>query len=99
MTRASSVLLGMSDESKAYRLYDPHSRKIVISRDVIFEENECWDWSVTDPSTPDILEWENNEEEGAGPGLPVGCSGSQQNPSVGKPLGAATEEEGRQSKD
>ena len=92
------VLLGMSDESKAYRLYDPHSRKIVISRDVIFEENECWDWFVTDPSTPGILEWENNEE-GAGAGLPVGCSGSRRNPSVGNPLGAATEEEGRQSKD
>ena len=34
------VLLGMSEESKAYRLYDPTSKKIVVSRDVVFEENE-----------------------------------------------------------
>ena len=31
------VLLRMSEESKAYRLYDPVSKKIVVSRDVIFE--------------------------------------------------------------
>ena len=31
------VPLGMSEESKAYRLYDPVSKKIVVSRDVIFE--------------------------------------------------------------
>ena len=36
------VLLGMNEESKAYRLYDPVSKKIVVSRDVIFEENKCW---------------------------------------------------------
>lgn len=35
------VLLGMNEESKAYRLYDPVSKKIVVSRDVIFEENKC----------------------------------------------------------
>src|SRR5262249_32519737 len=30
------VLLGISEESKAYRLYDPASKKIVVSRDVVF---------------------------------------------------------------
>ena len=35
------VLLGMSEESKAYRLYDLASKKIIVSRDVVFEENEC----------------------------------------------------------
>ncbi|KAD3068893.1 hypothetical protein E3N88_36773 [Mikania micrantha] len=39
------VLLGMSVESKAYRLYDPEQRKIVISRDVIFEEDKGWEWN------------------------------------------------------
>ena len=34
------VLLGVSEESKAYRLYDPVARKIIVSRDVIFEENK-----------------------------------------------------------
>ena len=35
------VILGVSDESKAYKLYDPHSYKIIISKDVIFQEDEC----------------------------------------------------------
>lgn len=30
------VLLGVSDESKAYRLFDPVSKKIIVSRDVFF---------------------------------------------------------------
>ena len=34
------VLLGVSDEAKAYRLYDPATRKIVVSRDVVFEEDK-----------------------------------------------------------
>ena len=32
------VLLRVSEKSKAYRLYDPISQKIIISRDVKFEE-------------------------------------------------------------
>ena len=36
------VLLGISKESKAYRLYDPLSQKIIISRDVIFKEEDSW---------------------------------------------------------
>ena len=37
------VLLGVSDESKAYRRYDPATKKIIVSRDVIFEECAKWD--------------------------------------------------------
>jgi hypothetical protein len=32
------VLLGMSEEFKAYRLYDPASKKIVVSRDVVLKK-------------------------------------------------------------
>ncbi|GAU31045.1 hypothetical protein TSUD_214810 [Trifolium subterraneum] len=39
------VHLGISDESKAYKLYDPVSKKIIISRDVIFDETKGWDWN------------------------------------------------------
>jgi len=38
------VLLGVSEVSKAYKLYDPVSQKIVISRDVVFDEDKSWDW-------------------------------------------------------
>ena len=34
------VLFGVSDESKAYKLFDPVNRKIIISKDVIFEEQK-----------------------------------------------------------
>lgn len=39
----SCVLLGVSKGSKAYRLYDSVSQKIIISRDVVFEEDKHWD--------------------------------------------------------
>ena len=38
------VHLGTEPGSKAYRLYDPTNRKIVVSRDVIFDENKMWNW-------------------------------------------------------
>jgi hypothetical protein len=38
------ILLGVSEESKGYRLFNPITKKVVISRDVIFEEEKQWDW-------------------------------------------------------
>ncbi|KAL0416653.1 UNVERIFIED_CONTAM: Retrovirus-related Pol polyprotein from transposon TNT 1-94 [Sesamum latifolium] len=38
------VLLGVSKESKGYRLFDPIAKRIIVSRDVIFEEGKQWDW-------------------------------------------------------
>lgn len=37
------VYFGVEDGSKAYRLYDPASNKIVVSRDTVFEESKVWD--------------------------------------------------------
>ena len=40
------------------------SNKIVVSRDVVFEENECWDWERSNEEARlDILEWEDSNEE------------------------------------
>lgn len=61
------ILLGVSEESKAYRLFDPVSKKIVISRDVIFEEDKAWDWSDNHQETIMAnLEWEMNEKADPG---------------------------------
>lgn len=38
------VFLGVSEESKAWRLYDPITKAIVISKDVVFDEGKSWDW-------------------------------------------------------
>jgi len=57
------ILLGVSDESKAYKLFDPISNKIIISRDVVFEEDQQWTWD--DDHKQAIfteLEWENDTE-------------------------------------
>jgi len=52
------VLLGISKESKAYRLYNPLSQKIIISRDVIFKEEDSWPWSEDHVAAIDAsLEW------------------------------------------
>lgn len=61
------ILLGVSEESKAYCLFDPVSKKIVISRDVIFEEDKAWDWSDNHQETIMAdLEWEMNEKTDPG---------------------------------
>jgi hypothetical protein len=60
------VLLGMNEESKAYKLYDPSFKKIVVSRDVVFEENECWNWGRSNEEARlDLLEWGDSNEEGS----------------------------------
>nr|GEV25017.1 zinc finger, CCHC-type [Tanacetum cinerariifolium] len=38
------VYLGNEQGSKAYRLFDPTTHRICVSRDVKFKENETWDW-------------------------------------------------------
>ena len=36
------IFIGYSEESKAYRLYNPISKKLIISKDVKFEEEVSW---------------------------------------------------------
>ncbi|WVZ73864.1 hypothetical protein U9M48_022122 [Paspalum notatum var. saurae] len=43
--RKPMVLLGYEAGSKAYRMYDPVERRVVISRDVMFNESASWDWT------------------------------------------------------
>ncbi|WVZ63449.1 hypothetical protein U9M48_013080 [Paspalum notatum var. saurae] len=39
------VFIGYEKGSKAYRAYDPTTGKVVITRDVVFDEGTQWDWS------------------------------------------------------
>jgi hypothetical protein len=40
-------------------MYNPITKKIVISRDVIFEENKVWDWTEDDINV--LLKWGDDE--------------------------------------
>ena len=35
-----------SEHSKAYKLYNPIINKVIISRDVIFDEDTIWNWNI-----------------------------------------------------
>ncbi|XP_068319497.1 uncharacterized protein [Pyrus communis] len=57
------ILLGVSEESKAYRLYEPVSQKIIISRDVVFEDDQQWKWGDSHKEAiVTELEWDTDEE-------------------------------------
>lgn len=55
------VLLGVSEESKAYRLYNPLTKKICISKDVVFNENISWNWESHIKGNSLVVELEDNE--------------------------------------
>ncbi|KAL5767185.1 hypothetical protein ACOSQ2_013968 [Xanthoceras sorbifolium] len=39
------IFLSVSKQSKAYKLYNPKTKKIFISRDVVFDEEKFWPWN------------------------------------------------------
>ena len=56
------VFVGYDSRSKGYKLYNPNSRKIVISRDVEFDEEDCWDWSVQEDKYDFLPYFEEDDE-------------------------------------
>ncbi|KAA3477275.1 Retrovirus-related Pol polyprotein from transposon TNT 1-94 [Gossypium australe] len=40
----SCILHGVNEESKTYMLYNPTTQKIIVSRDLLFEEDKSWNW-------------------------------------------------------
>ncbi|CAL2226145.1 unnamed protein product [Prunus armeniaca] len=59
------IFFGVSEESKAYRLFDPVSQKVIVSRDVVFNENQSWNWDEShEEAILADLEWKPEEEEG-----------------------------------
>lgn len=52
------VFIGYESGTKRYRLYDPVAKKLHISRDVIFQENEAWKWSGADQADPVVSRFE-----------------------------------------
>ncbi|XP_027912899.1 uncharacterized protein LOC114172930, partial [Vigna unguiculata] len=60
------VLLGVSEEFKAYRLYDPLNKKIYVSRDVKFQEDAAWEWDeaeTNEAKTNKMIDASDHSEE------------------------------------
>ncbi|GAU48606.1 hypothetical protein TSUD_327180 [Trifolium subterraneum] len=56
------IMLGISDESKGYRLFNPKTKRIVVSKDVVFEEEKSWDWGQNFKEQIDAdLVWSDDE--------------------------------------
>ncbi|GKV36956.1 hypothetical protein SLEP1_g45038 [Rubroshorea leprosula] len=74
------IFLSVSDQSKVYRLYNPLTKKVIISRDVVFDEASTWSWTEksgqqipTDFENGEDLTLQNSEEVelSIGGGLPT----------------------------
>ncbi|GAA0139391.1 transmembrane signal receptor [Lithospermum erythrorhizon] len=40
------IFIGICSNAKGYRLYDIEKEKVIISRDVVFEESKNWEWNA-----------------------------------------------------
>ncbi|XP_025674246.1 uncharacterized protein [Arachis hypogaea] len=57
------IFIGYSTDSKAYKLYNPVSKKVIISRDVTFDEKDIWDWNTKTEKHPIIISNTCDDEE------------------------------------
>lgn len=58
------IFIGYDNRTKAYKLYNPESHKVIISRDVEFDEEDYWKWSDEEKSIKGrFFEDENSEEQ------------------------------------
>ncbi|KAK1618802.1 hypothetical protein QYE76_024319 [Lolium multiflorum] len=60
---APMIFVGYEVGSKCYRVYNPATKKVQVTRDVLFEENRQWDWSTPAAPTHAVTGWR-------GPGAP-----------------------------
>lgn len=58
------IFIGYCSESKAFRLYNPTNGKVIIRRDVVFDENSCWKRESSSKSSQAVMEDEVFPSEG-----------------------------------
>ncbi|GMI82753.1 hypothetical protein HRI_001944600 [Hibiscus trionum] len=57
------IFLGVCEQSKAYKLYNPITKKIVISHDVVFNEAEFWSHDECKREQRIHVDFEDGDEE------------------------------------
>jgi len=82
------VFIGYEEGTKGYRLLDPVTRTLHISRDVIFEENLGWEWNNAESlNQPEFVITEHSVTVG-GPTIESEAADAVPNsPAVGSPVG------------
>jgi hypothetical protein len=70
------IFVGYSEQSKAYRLYNPITKKLIVSRDVKFQEDKSWDNQTSEmivdhiPSIQEDKQVEATGQQASPPRLP-----------------------------
>lgn len=49
------VFIGYCEETKGYKLFDPETKQVKVSRNVTFFEDMAWEWSEAHKATPDFV--------------------------------------------
>ncbi|KAK1433672.1 hypothetical protein QVD17_10587 [Tagetes erecta] len=58
------IFMGISEESKGYRLLNPRTMMVTVSDGVVFEERKSWDWGQTSSRLAEPeLTWGDNDDE------------------------------------
>ncbi|TXG67208.1 hypothetical protein EZV62_008483 [Acer yangbiense] len=65
------VFLGYSTQSKGYRVYIMETEKLIISRDVQFDEEAFWDWKESKISRKSVLVPITNSEPATDHGIQI----------------------------
>nr|GEW30773.1 retrovirus-related Pol polyprotein from transposon TNT 1-94 [Tanacetum cinerariifolium] len=84
------VFVGYDKQSKGYKLYNSVTRKVVVSRDVEFDE-ESWDWSIQESERYDFhpmtdeKETDESSEEAQQPQILTPTQDSPSSSSKGEP--------------
>ena len=64
------VFLGYADDAKAYCVYEPVSRRVLVSRDVVFDETRGWEWNNSSEHAASMAEELSIDFELAAAGVP-----------------------------
>jgi hypothetical protein len=46
------VMIGYEAGTKAYRTYNPVNKKLIVTRDIVFDEKKSWNWNSAEPVEP-----------------------------------------------
>jgi hypothetical protein len=50
------IFVGYEEGTKGYRVYDPSTGHVHVTRDVVFDEQAQWDWGMEDQDTGDSVD-------------------------------------------